>query len=249
LATRRPAVATTRTRTGTARTVGSRKVQLAGEAAGVLVVLDAGHHRVRAAVLVLGTGTVVFGRTHRRTGRARRRSRRGRRSCRLGRSFLRRPLEAGLLGLALVFHALALGLFGLALARGFLGTLAVDLGKVLLLGEVALARLLKLAQHLGALVVHGAGRTGALRTLDVGALLPDLDSDGGLAAAAADGQFLHLAPGQGDLLWRSDFLGLRGPLAVGTAQEAKQLDLLGTGHDLVGTAELHAGLGQLLQQF
>jgi hypothetical protein len=70
--------------------------------------------------------------------------------------------------------------------------------------------------------------------VDVGALLADLDGDGGLAAAAADGQFLHLAPRQGDLLRRSDLLGRsRRALAVGAAQEAEELDLLGTGHDLV----------------
>src|SRR5690606_10217203 len=38
-------------------------------------------------------------------------------------------------------------------------------------------------------------------------------------------------------------------LAVGTAKETEQLHFLGAGHDLVGTAELHAGLGQLFQQF
>jgi hypothetical protein len=38
-------------------------------------------------------------------------------------------------------------------------------------------------------------------------------------------------------------------LAVRTLEEAQQLDFLDAGDDLVGAAEAHAGLGQLLQQF
>ena len=37
-------------------------------------------------------------------------------------------------------------------------------------------------------------------------------------------------------------------LAVGALEEAEQLDFLDAGHGLVGAAEAHAGLGQLLQQ-
>src|SRR5690606_22300657 len=88
---------------------------------------------------------------------------------------------------------------------------------------------LQLAQDLGALVVHrtggGTAIGGGVGLVDVGALLADLDGDSGLAAATADGQFLHLAPRQGDLLRRSDLLGRSRALAVGTAQEAEQLDL------------------------
>src|SRR5690606_33080983 len=243
LAALRFAAAPARAGGGTACAVGGRQVQLAGEARrGVVVVGDG----VPAAALVLGRGTAVLGRARRRARRTGRR--------RLGRLRLGRGLALLLPGrflgcLALLFLALALGLFLLALALGFLGALAVQLGQALLLGEVALAGFLQLAQHLGALVVHrrlGGRRLGGV---DVGALLADLDGDGAVAAPAADAEFLHLAPGQGDLLRRSDLFGRsRRALAVGTAQEAEQLDLLGTGHDLVGTAELHAGLGQLLQQ-
>src|SRR5690606_17427761 len=210
LAALRFAAAPARAGGGTACAVGGRQVQLAGEARrGVVVVGDG----VPAAALVLGRGTAVLGRARRRARRT------GRRRLRLGRG-LALLLPGRLLGcLALLFLALALGLFLLALALGFLGALAVQLGQALLLGEVALAGFLQLAQHLGALVVHrrlGGSRLGGV---DVGALLADLDGDGGLAAAAADGQFLHLAPGQGDLLRRSDLFGRsRRALAVGTAQ-------------------------------
>src|SRR5690606_6734353 len=198
-----------------ARAVGGGQVQLAGETAGSLVVV--GGHGVRTTGLVLGGAAAVVGGPGGRTRRAR--------GDRPGRG-----LRLGLAGAGGLLGGLAL--FLVALAPGHRGAVAVGLGQARLLGQIALAGLLQLAQHLGALIVHRAGGgLGGRRVglVDVGALLADLDGDGGLAAAAADGQFLHLAPRQGDLLRRSDLLGRsRRALAVGAAQEAEELDLLGT---------------------
>ncbi|MCW0380947.1 hypothetical protein NB697_003793 [Xanthomonas sacchari] len=200
-------------------------------------------------------------RRHRRTRRARRGGggvavggRRGRRRSRRRRLGVQRGLGRALLGLG----TLARFLLGLALALDFLGARAVLLGELLLFGQIALLGFLQLAQDLGALVVHPSAR-GRRRTLGgqvlgrlhVGALLPDLDVDRGLAAPGADRHFLQLAPVQGDLLRRrlGLFLDRLVGLAVSTAQEAQQLHLFGAGDDLVGTAELHPGVGQLNQQF
>src|SRR5690606_11487424 len=148
LATLRLAAAATRAGAGTARAVCGGQVQLAGETAGSLVVV--GGHGVRPTGLVLGGAAAVVGGPGGRTRRAR--GDRPGRGLRLGLAG-----AGGLLGgLALIFLALALGLFLLALALCLLGALAVDLGQALLLGEIALAGLLQLAQHLGALIVHRA---------------------------------------------------------------------------------------------
>src|SRR5690606_20262582 len=148
LAALRFAAAPARAGGGTACAVGGRQVQLAGEARRRVVVVGDG---VPAAALVLGRGTAVLGRARRRARRTGRR-RLGRLRLGCGLALL---LPGRFLGcLALLFLALALGLFLLALALGFLGALAVPLGQALLLGEVALAGFLQLAQHLGALVVH-----------------------------------------------------------------------------------------------
>src|SRR3546814_6439714 len=86
-----------------------------------------------------------------------------------------------------------------------------------------------------------------LARLDQGDLLAHDDVDRGAVLAAADGEFLLAAAAERDLLRCDRVLGGLAGLAVGAAQEAQKLDLLGAGHDLVGIVELHAGLGQLLQ--
>ena len=153
------------------------------------------------------------------------------------------------------FGGRAGGFLFLALALEFIGATAIILGQALLFLQVALLGFLQLAQDLG---THGIGfrvRGGrddgglGLVRLHVGALLAHFHVHRGLAAAGGDGHFLHLAAVQGDLLRRGRLVRRLLGLAVGTAQEAEQLHLLGAGHDLVGTAELHAGLGQLFQQF
>src|SRR5690606_20376467 len=214
---------------------------------GAVVVLDAGHHRVRAAGLVLGAAIVALGSG---LGMA------------MARHLAHRPIfvrrkrggSRGCFG----FLAQALGfLFFLALALGgFLGAALVLFSQALLLAEVALARLLELAQDLGALVVAGCGgllgRGGCIvagTRLDQGDLLADDDVHRRSVLAAADGELLLAAAAERDLLRCDRVLGGLAGLAVGAAQEAQQLDLLGAGHDLVGIAELHAGLGQLFQQF
>src|SRR5690606_27422851 len=116
----------------------------------------------------------------------------------------------------------------------------------------ALARLLELAQDLGLLVVHRRGwrpgPVGRLARLDQGDLLAHHHVDRGAVLAAADGDFLLARAVERDLLRLGRFLGRLVGLAVGPAQEAEQLDLLGAGDDLVGVAERHARLGQLLEQ-
>nr|WP_254696387.1 hypothetical protein [Lysobacter enzymogenes] len=120
-------------------------------------------------------------------------------------------------------------------------------GQALLLGEVALLGFLQLAQDLGALLVL-ADAAGAFVRLDQGHLLAHHHVDRGAVLAAADGDFLLAAAVEGDLLRRLVAVGGLVGLAVGTLEEAEQLDFLDAGHDLVGAAELHAGLGQLFQQ-
>src|SRR5690606_18901016 len=112
-------------------------------------------------------------------------------------------------------QAQALGfLFLLALALGgFLGAALVLFGQALLLGQVAQARFLELAQDLGALVVAGGrglgcgvfrlGRTG----LDQGDLLAHDDVHRRAVLAPADGEFLLAAAAEGDLLRCDRFLG------------------------------------------
>jgi hypothetical protein len=128
-----------------ARAFGGAQVQLAGEARRVVVVLDGRDHRVRAAV---------------RLGLVRQRSCRRRAAAAASGGHDGRPwawrlssataASAGGRGGGLAFafgrfffQALALGQFGLALGVG--------LGEALLLGEVALARFLELAEDFRAL--------------------------------------------------------------------------------------------------
>src|SRR5690606_9347167 len=155
---------------GAARAVGRGQVQLAGAAGGVLVVLDAGDHRLRAAGLVLVSA--ILGARRGGLGMAVAMPGLARRALLVGGQ---RRGGGGRFG----FQAQALGfLFLLALALGgFLGAALVLFGQALLLGQVAQARFLELAQDLGALVVAGGrglgcgvfrlGRTG----LDQGDLL------------------------------------------------------------------------------
>src|SRR5690606_33842027 len=228
----------------TAGTLGIGQVQLAGdEAAGALVTLVVDHD-VRAAHLVLaGRLAGVAG------GGARCRRRLLALAVDADRTLGlfpgRRQLGAaagGFLGGGAggLFLGLAAGLLGLAL----LAALAIGLGQGGQLGLLARLALLELAQGLGALLVDGGVDVVAL---DVGALLPDLDRDGGLALAGTDRQLLLLAPLQGDLL-RNRGLARLLVLAVGAAQEAQQLHLLGAADHLVRAAEGHAGAGQLLEQ-
>src|SRR5690606_2712819 len=157
---------------GAARAVGGGQVQLAREARGAVVVLHAGHHRVRTAGLVLGAAIVARGG---RLGMAMaRRLAHG--------AFLVRGERGGGGRFGLLTQELGFG-FLLALALGgFLRAALVLLGQALLLAEVALPRLLELAQDLGALAVarrrglRGRGRRllGGTR-LDQGDLLADDD--------------------------------------------------------------------------
>src|SRR5690606_655898 len=215
----RPGLATA---AAAARPVGCAQVQLAGETRRVLVVLDARDHGVRTTVaLVLGPrGALV--RAGRRLGMA------VGAGLALGRLVLGRRRRRGLGFLA---QALGLGLF-LALALGGLfGATPVLFGQALLLGQVALARFLELAQDLRLLVVHRAGlrRAGVgLGRLDQGDLLAHHHVDGRLVAAAPNGELLLAGPAERDLLRRGHFGRLAG-LAVRPAQEAEQLDLLGAG--------------------
>src|SRR3546814_4925290 len=106
--------------------------------------------------------------------------------------------------------------------------------------DLAQPRFLELAQDLGALVVtrsrglFGRGVGVGLARLDQGDLLAHDDVDRGAVLAAADGEFLLAAAAERDLLRCDRVLGGLAGLAVGAAQEAQKLDLLGAGHDLVG---------------
>src|SRR5690606_24676818 len=187
------------TRGGAARAVGRGQGQLAGEARGILVVLDARDHRMRTAGLVLVPAAVVA---------ARRRRLRVSVAMWLARGGFvlggRRGRGRGHFGL----DAQALGfLFFLAPAfGGCLGAALVLLGRALLLGQVAQPRFLALAQDLGALVVAGRGGGGRRRLgngfprLDQGDLLAHDDIDRGAVLAAADGEFLLAAAAERDLL-------------------------------------------------
>ena len=125
-----------------------------------IVVLDAGDHRVRAAGLVLG----------RRCGRRRAARRpapvlrmavavRGGRLAHGGRVFLRplRAASAAARASSSAFRRAASSASRRA-RLDFLGAALVDLGQLLLLGEVALLGFLQLAQDLGALVGHRPAR-------------------------------------------------------------------------------------------
>src|SRR5690606_31835142 len=140
-------------RGGAAGTVGRAQVQLAGETRGAVVVLDPAHHRVRAAVLLLLVAPALLARRCRLAVP-------GLAACTCTTGFLGRSSRSGQLGF--LAQPLGLRLFFLALALGFLGPLAVLFGQPLLLAEVALARLLQLAQDLGALVIAVRGRGGGV---------------------------------------------------------------------------------------
>src|SRR5690606_2679156 len=228
-------------RVAVARAFGRAQVQLAGEARRAVVVLDARHHRVRAAVaLVLGTGVALVAR-RRRLGVAGAMRRLARGGIGLGRG-------DGLFG----FLAQAFGL-GLLLALEFgrlIGATLVFLGQALLLGQVALARLLELAQDLGLLVVHRRG--GALRGFGGGLAQRDPAAQHHVyrraVLPAANGELLLAGAAERDLLRRHGLFGRLLVLAMGAAQEAGQLDRFGAGDNLVGIVERHARFGQLFQQ-
>src|SRR5690606_33975545 len=139
---------------------------------------------------------------------------------------------------------------GLALARFLFLALAIGFEQDHLLGFALAARFLQLAQRFRALRIRL--RVHLDRTaLDVGALLAHLDVDRlgrGAALAGVDLDFADRAPAQRDLAWHAVGIRHRALLAVGTAQEAEQLDLLGAADDLVGIAELHAGFAELRKQ-
>src|SRR5690606_4945336 len=203
-----------------ARPVGRAQVQLSGEARGALVVLDPGDHHVRAAVaLVLGSGATLVAA---RRCRFRMAMAMGAGWLACGGFFIRRRRRGRQLG----FLARALG-FGLGLALEFGGLLdaaLVLLGQALLLGQVALARLLELAQDLGLLVVHRRLRRGLgvrLAGLDQGDLLAHHHVDRGAVLAAADGKLLLAGAVERDLLRRNRVLGDLSGLAVGATQEAE----------------------------
>ena len=224
--------------------IGGTEVQLAGEARGLVVVLDATDHRVRTAVALLGAGGRIAIVGTRRRGRLVAVTMRCRSAAdRLG-SFRRRRRRGGrgsLLAQALGFR------FGLALAlQSLFGATPVVLGQTLLFRQVLLARRLELAQDLGALGfrIDRATLTGAQRDL-----LAHDDIDRLAVLAATDRQFLLAASAERDLLRRGDFLDRGIALAVCALEEAEQLELLGTGDDLVGIAERHARFGQLFEQF
>src|SRR5690606_5562358 len=169
-----------------ARPVGRAQVHLAREAAGALVVLDARDHRVRAAGLVPVPGLVRRARLGMAVAMALARGGLG-----LGRQ---QRLGGGALGLE------PGGLLFLALALGFLGAALVLFGQALLLGQVALARFLQLAQDLGALVVHRprlrGGSRRLLRRLHQGDLLAHHHVHGVAVLAAAHRELLLAAAAQ-----------------------------------------------------
>src|SRR5690606_11057849 len=120
--------------------------------------------------------------------------------------------------------------------------------------QVPLAGLLELAQDLGALRIplrSGLLRGGGflLGRLVEHDLLAHEHIDRLAVLATAHGELLLAVAAERDLPRRCGASAGTGALAVGAAQEAQQFHLLGAGHDLVGIAELHAGLGQLFKQF
>ncbi len=160
--------------------------------------------------------------------------------------------RSGFLGsLALGFCTVLGGLLFIALALNCFVAHAVAFSKALLLVKIALTRSGELGQDVCTLFVRRHRRSAAfVFGFDVGALLPHFHVDRGFGATCTDRHFLQLAPIECDLLgcFARRFGGRFG-LAMRATQEAKQFHLLGAGHDLVGTAELHSGLGQLNQQF
>src|SRR5690606_23902485 len=218
---------------GTAGTIGLAQVHAAGEALAAIAVAGPG-----AGTLALAAATGALAGTRR--GGLGVRDRRGDRLHRL----FGRGLGGGFfLGLA------AGGLLGLLLRPlGLLGAAAVGFLERLLLGQVALARLLELAQDLGTLVVPAGSRRRVGARGHQRDLLAHHHVDGGAVLAATDRQLLLAVAAEGDLARGGGLLGAGRALAVGPPQEAEQLDLLGAGDHLVGVAELHAGLGQLFQQ-
>ncbi len=232
-----------------AGTIGGRQMQLTGEAVATIVIALG----ARTVVVVVRVAIV---RTRCRTGSRRcSRARVAGRcigSSRLGRSRGRRCVlgrfSSGFGRLALGFGTFLGVDFFLTLAGDFFVARTVLLGQCALLVQIALAGFLQLAQDVGALLIRGHRL--AAGVLHVGTLLAHFHVDGRLAAAGTDGHFLQLATVQGDLLggFVGALDGLLG-LAVRATKEAQELHLFGTGHDLVGTAELHAGFGKLYEQF
>ena len=223
------------------RAIGIGQMQLAGETIGIAAVIG---HRMRAAHRLLGgvRGLAVFA-----TARLGLRGLAwfvGRRTDFLGRS-RSRWFDSGCFrsrfdaGLARGFLRLQLRDFlqttlfdgGLAHVFGSIGLFARDIQFAL----CVLTFELLLVVFLDMLALH------------VGALLAHFDIHRGLALARRDGEFLDLAPIQGDLPGRGLIHRLL-DLAMGTTQEAEKFHLLGAGHHLIWPAELHAGLGKLFEQ-
>jgi len=160
----------------------------------------------------------------------------------------------GLLLAALLFLGFALALrFRFALMRVFLAA-AIRLQALVLFVVALLLGFLQLAHGVLALDV-AAGFFGNDAALDVGALGADFDvhrlgASGAAGARRGHLQLTHLAAFERDLAWRAvvRFGGGEFALAVGAAQEAQQLHLLGAADDLLRIGEFHTGLGQLSEQ-
>jgi hypothetical protein len=136
----------------------------------------------------------------------------------------------------------------------FLLAAAFGLGPGVLFLFALLLRLGQLARGLLALGL-GAGFLGDHAALDVGALGAHFHvhrlgaARGAAAAGRGDLQLADLAALQGDLARRAVLdLGHGVALAVGAAQEAEQLHLLGAADDLLRIGEFHAGLAKLPKQ-
>src|SRR5690606_18443078 len=199
-------------RGGAAGAIGRAQVQLAGKTRGAVVVLDPAHHRVRAAMVLLLVARALL-------------ARRGRLAVP---GLAPGTRTAGFLGgsgccgqFGLLAQALGLRLFFLALALGLLGPLAVFLGQALLLAQVALARLLQLAQDLRALLIAVRGRGGGvlLGGLVQHHLLAHEHVDRLAVLAAAHGQLLLAVAAEGDLPGRDRIGTGLARLAVGAPQE------------------------------
>ena len=170
----------------------------------------------------------------------------------LGFSFTTRSLQRGLLRLLLSKNLGLLARFFLgALTLQFLGTATIGLKQMRLLLIPLLLRLTQFANRVLTLVVDRRF-VGDDAALDVGALGAHLDRDrlGGCRATGPAGNLdlADLAPTQRDMGGRRDRLAGVFGLAVGAAQKAQQLHLLGAADDLIRAFEMHTRLGELDQQ-
>src|SRR3546814_10792217 len=93
----------------------------------------------------------------------------------------------------------------------------------------------------------GLRRSRHFTALHIRPLLPHLDRNRRLAFAGRNGDLFDLAPLE-CYLARSGFFGGGVILAMRAAQKPEQFELLGAADRLIRPAELHAGLGELLEQ-